>query len=215
MLFVGAPREAVPWFTSLSYDFAAARDGNVSDWLLDLVSVGFTKPEVGHAVLPWMDLTACRSLCGCCCCMPADCSGGPVCWCSTSCQGAPCAPLRLCVLGLALPFDDSMQQLQACPSSSLCSVVLMPAQACLLKHNQSVRSSCMHDVQGYMGRSMTDISDVQSAAKLFATLQQQKPDGPRDPPGVVSAHRGMLTALHKSSTYPARCAACCAQRRAF
>ena len=46
VLFSGPPAEAAPWFNSLGYDYVTARDGNVSDWLLDLVSVGFTKPEV-------------------------------------------------------------------------------------------------------------------------------------------------------------------------
>jgi len=44
-LFYGAPDAAAPWFdASLGYPYEAARDGSVSDWLMDLVSVTFPKP---------------------------------------------------------------------------------------------------------------------------------------------------------------------------
>ena len=52
VLYFGPPSSAVPWFGSLQYDYLPERDGNVSDWLLDLVSVGFTKPEVRLLVAP-------------------------------------------------------------------------------------------------------------------------------------------------------------------
>ena len=43
-LFFGLPEEAVTWFSgSLGYTYAPAQDGAVSDWLMDLVSVGFSK----------------------------------------------------------------------------------------------------------------------------------------------------------------------------
>jgi ATP-binding cassette, subfamily G (WHITE), member 2 len=45
-LFFGAPDAAAPWFDrSLGYPYDAARDGSVSDWLMDLVSVAFPKPD--------------------------------------------------------------------------------------------------------------------------------------------------------------------------
>ena len=58
MLFSGPPGSAVPWFSSLQYEYLPERDGNVSDWLLDLVSVGFTKPEVSA----WVTLPRCCDL---------------------------------------------------------------------------------------------------------------------------------------------------------
>ena len=43
-LYFGVPDEAVHWFSSsLGYTYAPAQDGAVSDWLMDLVSVGFSK----------------------------------------------------------------------------------------------------------------------------------------------------------------------------
>ena len=43
-LYFGRPQEAVAWFSgSLGYAYAPAQDGAVSDWLMDLVSVGFSK----------------------------------------------------------------------------------------------------------------------------------------------------------------------------
>jgi len=45
-LFFGAPDAAAPWFDrQLGYPYEAARDGSVSDWLMDLVSVAFPKPD--------------------------------------------------------------------------------------------------------------------------------------------------------------------------
>lgn len=43
-LFCGPPAAAAPWFGSLGYRHSPRRDGAVSDWLIDLVSVGFAKP---------------------------------------------------------------------------------------------------------------------------------------------------------------------------
>jgi len=43
-LFCGAPAGAAPWFGSLGYRHSPRRDGAVSDWIIDLVSVGFSKP---------------------------------------------------------------------------------------------------------------------------------------------------------------------------
>lgn len=43
-LYFGAPDEAVDWFSnSLGYTYDPGHDGSVSDWLMDLVSVGFSK----------------------------------------------------------------------------------------------------------------------------------------------------------------------------
>ena len=43
-LYFGLPGEAVAWFSgSLGYAYEPAQDGAVSDWLMDLVSVGFSK----------------------------------------------------------------------------------------------------------------------------------------------------------------------------
>ena len=48
-LFAGAPSAAVPWFAdALCYPFEPAADGAAPDWLMDLVSVGFAKPN-GYA----------------------------------------------------------------------------------------------------------------------------------------------------------------------
>ena len=45
-LYFGAPDDAAPWFDrGLGYEYDALRDGAVSDWLMDLVSVGFAKPD--------------------------------------------------------------------------------------------------------------------------------------------------------------------------
>jgi len=45
-LFFGPPDAAVGWFDrGLGYPYQAARDGAASDWLMDLVSVGFAKPD--------------------------------------------------------------------------------------------------------------------------------------------------------------------------
>ena len=45
-LYFGPPDAAVGWFDkSLGYPYQASRDGAASDWLMDLVSVGFAKPD--------------------------------------------------------------------------------------------------------------------------------------------------------------------------
>lgn len=44
-VYMGPPDKAVDWFSGvLGYPYQAVRDGAVSDWLMDLVSVGFQKP---------------------------------------------------------------------------------------------------------------------------------------------------------------------------
>jgi hypothetical protein len=45
-LYFGAPNRAVHWFGGhLGYTYQPQQDGAVSDWLMDAVSVGFTKPS--------------------------------------------------------------------------------------------------------------------------------------------------------------------------
>ena len=45
-LYFGSPERVLGWFAdTLGYPYDYARDGAVSDWLMDLVSVGFQKPE--------------------------------------------------------------------------------------------------------------------------------------------------------------------------
>ena len=45
-LYFGPPESAVGWFDkSLGYPYQVTRDGAASDWLMDLVSVGFAKPD--------------------------------------------------------------------------------------------------------------------------------------------------------------------------
>lgn len=45
-LYSADPSGVVAWFaSSLHYPFDQRADGAASDWLMDLVSVGFTKPE--------------------------------------------------------------------------------------------------------------------------------------------------------------------------
>jgi hypothetical protein len=44
-VYMGRPDKAVEWFSlKLGYSYQPVRDGAVSDWLMDLVSVGFQKP---------------------------------------------------------------------------------------------------------------------------------------------------------------------------
>lgn len=53
-LYFGRPEDALYWFgTGLGFTYNLERDGAVSDWLMDLVSVGFQKPES----------FTCRSMC--------------------------------------------------------------------------------------------------------------------------------------------------------
>jgi len=45
-LYYGSPERVLGWFAeTLGYPYSYQRDGAVSDWLMDLVSVGFQKPE--------------------------------------------------------------------------------------------------------------------------------------------------------------------------
>lgn len=46
MVYFGPPEKAVGWFSSLGFRYEQWRDGAESDWLIDLVSVSFHKPEV-------------------------------------------------------------------------------------------------------------------------------------------------------------------------
>jgi ABC-type multidrug transport system ATPase subunit len=43
-MFFGAPADAVRWFGQIGYPFLAQPGEGLSDWLLDLISIGFHKP---------------------------------------------------------------------------------------------------------------------------------------------------------------------------
>lgn len=45
LMFHGPREDLTPWFDSLGYTHDPDRDGVASDWCLDLVAVGFAKPE--------------------------------------------------------------------------------------------------------------------------------------------------------------------------
>ncbi len=45
-MYFGPPDGAGTWFSDeLGYEYNAERDGAPSDWLIDLVAVGFKKPK--------------------------------------------------------------------------------------------------------------------------------------------------------------------------
>lgn len=45
-LYLGNPANVVAWFQNeLGYPYVPATNGNVPDWLMDTVSIGFTKPK--------------------------------------------------------------------------------------------------------------------------------------------------------------------------
>jgi ABC-type multidrug transport system ATPase subunit len=44
-MFFGDPAEAVRWFGQIGYFFPAQNAEGLSDWLLDLISIGFHKPS--------------------------------------------------------------------------------------------------------------------------------------------------------------------------
>ncbi|KAF6258116.1 hypothetical protein COO60DRAFT_1520342 [Scenedesmus sp. NREL 46B-D3] len=45
LMYTGPTEQLVPWFTSLGYAYDHELHGMASDWALDLVSLGFTKPQ--------------------------------------------------------------------------------------------------------------------------------------------------------------------------
>jgi hypothetical protein len=45
LMYTGPTEQLVPWFTSLGYAYDPELHGMASDWALDLVSLGFTKPQ--------------------------------------------------------------------------------------------------------------------------------------------------------------------------
>lgn len=50
VMYEGPTIEMIPWFTqSLEYQYNPEVNGVPSDWVLDLVSVGFSKPKVSPA----------------------------------------------------------------------------------------------------------------------------------------------------------------------
>jgi hypothetical protein len=45
-LYFGSPESAPTWFDwGLGYPYDPDRDGSVSDWLIDLISISFQKPK--------------------------------------------------------------------------------------------------------------------------------------------------------------------------
>jgi hypothetical protein len=47
MMYTGPRDELVPWFTSgCGYSYDPVMHGLASDWVMDLVNIGFRKPEV-------------------------------------------------------------------------------------------------------------------------------------------------------------------------
>jgi hypothetical protein len=64
LMFYGPREEMAPWFTEgCGYPYDPKMHGLVSDWGMDLVNIGFKKPEVGlgyrlqgvrvHKVVGW------------------------------------------------------------------------------------------------------------------------------------------------------------------
>lgn len=52
LMYHGPINDMVPWFDSLGYnDFDPAKHGVPSDWALDLVAIGFTKPLAYYGML--------------------------------------------------------------------------------------------------------------------------------------------------------------------
>lgn len=48
LLYFGPRESLVPWFSEvLGYDYDPQLHGVASDWVMDLVNVGFKKPKVG------------------------------------------------------------------------------------------------------------------------------------------------------------------------
>lgn len=47
LMYTGPTEDLTRWFTSLGYHYDAAEHGMASDWALDLVSLGFAKPQQG------------------------------------------------------------------------------------------------------------------------------------------------------------------------
>lgn len=43
-MYTGSPMGALAWFEGMHFHYRPDRDGILSDWLIDLVSVGFCKP---------------------------------------------------------------------------------------------------------------------------------------------------------------------------
>lgn len=64
-LYSGEAEGAQPWFTNrLGYPYNAQLDGAVSDWLMDLVSIGFAKSEAHHRRCVCVCVCACAQVLG-------------------------------------------------------------------------------------------------------------------------------------------------------
>jgi len=46
MMYSGEREGLVPWFEKCGYRYDPAMHGLASDWVMDLVNIGFSKPEV-------------------------------------------------------------------------------------------------------------------------------------------------------------------------
>ena len=209
VLFSGPPGSAVPWFSSLQYEYLPERDGNVSDWLLDLVSVGFTKPEVSA----WVTLDAVQWTASRCCDLRPSRMAAAAC--AKRLGAAACnIPAHTACVWATDPAQ--LWQDHACMKASrrcLINMQLLKCRDTLCAAGKActmgLYDGSLH-VQGYMGRSMTDIEDVRSAAQLFSNLQSQTPaEQPHLPTQrYQSARRGLLAQLHllQGPSYPASCA---------
>lgn len=65
-LYNGPPNEALNWFSKcLGYTFWPGQQGAESDWLMDLVSVGFSKPQslTGASMTSRSDVVKASALC--------------------------------------------------------------------------------------------------------------------------------------------------------
>jgi hypothetical protein len=60
MMYFGPREGLVAWFSSLTYEWSA-RHGNVADWAMDLVNVGFDKGE-GQVGWGWGRCYCCSSV---------------------------------------------------------------------------------------------------------------------------------------------------------
>ena len=45
LMYYGPPPDAAAWFGTLGFAYEPNKDGLVSDWMLDLVSTSFYKPQ--------------------------------------------------------------------------------------------------------------------------------------------------------------------------
>lgn len=89
MMYSGEREGLVPWFTQgCGYAYDPPMHGLASDWVMDLVNVGFTKPEVRGGLLLLGAAAVVGLLGGCCGVLCCCCVRGR--WCGHGCKcGAP------------------------------------------------------------------------------------------------------------------------------